>query len=76
MLNYKTESMDVYQLVPKSHRRWHLTQEDASLEILGRPCSVREVGNGQLATTFIAPVVDEVIEPTTILEVIRGWKQG
>ena len=76
LINYKIVSMDVYQLVPNSRRRWQLSQENVSVEVLGRPCSVREVGDGQLVTTSVALAVDGVIEPTTILEVIRGWKQG
>jgi hypothetical protein len=50
-------------------------QEGAAVEVLGRPCSVRELGGVQLTTTSVAPAVDEVIEPTMILEVIQGWKQ-
>ena len=76
LFNYKSESMDVYQLVPHSCRRWQLTQENVVGEVLGLPCLVREIGEGQLAMTSVAPTVDEVIAPTTILEVIRGWKQG
>jgi hypothetical protein len=68
--------MDVYQLAPHSSQRWQLTQENAVLEVLGRPCLVWEVGDGQRITTSVAPAVDVVIEPTTIFEVIRGWKQG
>ena len=76
LLNYKSESMDVYQLAPHSRRRWQLSQENALVELLGRPCSVREICEGQLVTTSVAPAVDESIESTTVLEVIRGWKQG
>jgi hypothetical protein len=46
------------------------------VEVIGLPCSVRDVGGGNLATTSASPVVDEIIEPQTILEVIKGWKQG
>ena len=46
------------------------------MEVLGRPCLIREVGEGQLVMTTIAPVVDEVIAPSTILDVLQGWKQG
>jgi hypothetical protein len=37
--------------------------------VIGLPCSVRDVGGGNLATTSASPVVDEIIEPQTILEV-------
>jgi hypothetical protein len=36
LLNYKEDSMDVYQLVPHSRRQWHLTQLDREIEIIGR----------------------------------------
>jgi hypothetical protein len=76
LVNYKPESMDVYELAPHSRRRWQLTQANVSVELLGRPCSVREVGDGQLVTTSVAPVVDEIIEPSTVWDVLRNWKQG
>jgi hypothetical protein len=68
LLKYKLASMDVYQLAPNSRRRWQQSQENASVELLGR--------DGQLVTTSVAPALDEVIKPTTVLEVIHGWKQG
>lgn len=34
------------------------------------------MGSGFLATTAVAPPVDVPIESQTILDVIRGWKQG
>ena len=68
--------MDVYQLVPHSKRQWQLTQADCEVEVIGRPCSVRELGGGRKITTSVSPAVDEVLVPQTILEVIKGWKQG
>jgi hypothetical protein len=43
---------------------------------LGLPCSVHEISPGVLATTAVAPQVDTPIEPRSILEVIKGWKQS
>ena len=76
LLNYNGDSMDVYQLVPNSTRRWQLTQENATVEELGRPCSVRTIGGGQLVTTSVSPIVDEIIAPSKIFDVIRSWKQS
>ena len=53
-----------------------LTQENCEVEVIYLPCSVRDIGVGNLATTSVSPVVDKIIEPQTILEVIKGWKQG
>jgi hypothetical protein len=76
LLNYKEDSMDVYQLVPRWRRQGHLTQAGCEIEIIGRPCSVRELQGGRKITTSVSPAVDEVLAPQTILDVIKGWKQS
>ncbi len=76
LLHYKGTTMDVYQPTSASSRRWQLTQEDVNTEVMGRPCSIREVGDNLRVVTSVAPAVDTVIEPSSILEVLRGWKQG
>jgi hypothetical protein len=67
LLNYKEDSMDA---------EWHLTLSDCAIEIIGRPCSVRELQGGRKITTSVSPAVDEVLAPQTILDVIKGWKQS
>lgn len=65
LVHNRGEAMDVYQLAPQSHRRWRLAQEDCRVEVIGVPCSVRALGDGDMITTSVAPLVDEVIQPQT-----------
>jgi hypothetical protein len=76
LLHYQEGSMEVYQLVPHSNRRWVLSQASADPEVIGNPCSVRELGNGHKIITSVAPTVDAIIEPITIRDVIKEWRQG
>ena len=73
---YKGDKMDIYQPVSVSSRRWSLAQVNAIPEVMGKPCSVRVVGDNERVVTSVASAIDLVIEPTTIREVIRGWRQG
>ena len=68
--------MDAYQLVPNSRRQWQLTQVDCAVEVLGRPCSIRDLGGGRKVINSVSPAVDAVLLPQSILEVLKGWKQG
>ena len=76
LLNYRDGVMDVYEKTVASRRRWQMWKEDCEAIVLGLPCSVRAVSPGVLATTAVAPPVDIPIEPQTILDVIREWKQS
>lgn len=76
LLNYRDGVMDVYEKSGVSGRRWSMWRAGCEPETLGRPCSVREIAPGVLATTAVAPQVDVPIEPSTIPEVLRSWKQG
>ena len=59
--NYKGAAMEDYQLVPNSGRRWQIAQENCSVEVIGLPCLVREVGVGISTTTSVSPEVYAVI---------------
>ena len=76
LLRYRDGVMDVHEKSGAFGRRWQRWKVECEAVVLGRPCSVREVEPGVLATTAIAPPVDIPIEPQTILEVIREWKQN
>ena len=76
MLHYRDGFMDVYEKSGVFGQRWQLWKEECEAVVLGRPCLVREVATGVLTTTAIAPSVDIPLEPQTILEVFREWKQN
>jgi hypothetical protein len=75
LLHYRDGFMDVYEKSGVFGQRWQLWKEECEAVVLGRPCLVREVATGVLTTTAIAPSVDIPLEPQTILDVIREWKQ-
>lgn len=68
--------MDVYQLVPHSRRQWQLTQVDCTVEVLGCPCSIRDLGGDRKVINSVSPEVDQVLVPQSISEVLNDWKQG
>jgi hypothetical protein len=76
LLHYRDGVMNVYEQSAGSSRRWQMWKGDCEAVVLGRPCSVREVGMGILTTTAVAPPLDVPIEPQTILDVICGWNQS
>ena len=75
LLNYRNGVMDVYEKSGAFGRRWRKWKEECEPVVLGRPCSVREIETGVLVTTAVAPPVDVPIEPQSIMDVLRGWKQ-
>jgi len=76
LLRYREGVMDVYEKSGAFGRRWQLWREDCEAVTLGRPCSVREIEPGILATTAVAPPVDIPLVPQSILDVLKEWKQS
>lgn len=75
LLHVYGDLMDVYT-ASENGRHWNLVAEEAPLEKIGRPCSVRAGAAGSYRLVSVAEPLIPKPSPTTIREVLDEWDDG